>query len=132
MSVFLCLMALIFLYSEEVSKPALTLKCKFNKESKYTYTFKVSKNKLFAWETDNNPNTEDDYFRIISKSNTLYDLQGFTGKKGWFLKYENYQSISWGVYYKDNFENDPYRFLACGTRRVPYFTESEQKILHNN
>jgi len=131
MSVFLSVMALLFLVSEEASKPSLTLKCKFNKEARYTYTFKVSKNKLFVFETDDNPNTDRDFYFITSKSRTAYELQGL-GDKGYVLKREDYGSISWGVYYKDNFIKNPYRYLVCGTGRVPYFTKGEQKILHNN
>ena len=130
MSAFFCVMGLIFFMTEEASRPSLTLKCKFNKEARYTYIFKVSKNELFVFETDDNPNTERQTYLITSKSRTAYELQGL-GDKGYVLKYEPYGTISWGVYYKDNFVKDPYRYLVCGTGRVPRFIGMELNILNN-
>ena len=130
MSAFFCVMGLIFFMTEEATRPSITLKCKFNKESRYTYTFKVSKNKLFVYETDNNPNTDRDFYLITSKSTTALDIKSLGGKE-YVLLYESYGSIRWGVYYRENYETKPYRFLACGEGRVPRFTKSEENILHN-
>ena len=120
MFAFLCVMTLIFLANEESSKPSLTLKCKFNKEARYTYTFKVSKNRLFVYETDNNPNTDRDFYLITSKSTTALEIKSLSGKE-YVLLYEQFGIIEWGVYYRENYETRPYRFLACGEGRVPRF-----------